>query len=332
MIFTKPSVSPDVRARPFGAEREFANLVVDLLVLAPAPRSCRSTPPRDGSTSRWECCRSPSHGWKCLPAITSARTASLRVRPCAPASAGRRRPRSRRYPLALVSILSLILMKPRSVSCDADFLETDLLDVCAARPAATEARRSTLSSFFSPPCASTVIVTESFADLGVRDLRPGDDADAALLERALDLFRRIRHPRAEGCVERHRVDQRVTAVPNALKTSANSHPTAPAPTMMIALGAFSRMSASSDEMMVDLFSSSPACEGPLHAGTGREHDGFLRILRLVLAVGRLHGDGVLAGELCGAFDVRDLVLLEEKFDSLGVLQRLTARERFIAGL
>ncbi len=49
----------------------------------------------------------------------------------------------------------------------------------------------------------------------------------------------------------------VTCDPKALKTSANSQPTAPAPTITIDLGAFSRMSASSDEMIVVLFSSRP---------------------------------------------------------------------------
>ena len=54
----------------------------------------------------------------------------------------------------------------------------------------------------------------------------------------------------------------VTCVPNALKTSANSQPTAPAPTMTIDFGAFSRISASSDEMTVVLFSSRPICGSP----------------------------------------------------------------------
>jgi hypothetical protein len=40
----------------------------------------------------------------------------------------------------------------------------------------------------------------------------------------------------------------VTSVPKALKTSANSQPTAPAPTIAIAFGAFSRNSASVLEM------------------------------------------------------------------------------------
>ena len=54
----------------------------------------------------------------------------------------------------------------------------------------------------------------------------------------------------------------VTLLPNALNTSANSQPTAPAPTIAIACGARSRISASSDEMTVVLLSSRPACGRP----------------------------------------------------------------------
>ncbi len=54
----------------------------------------------------------------------------------------------------------------------------------------------------------------------------------------------------------------VTCVPKEAKTSANSHPTAPAPTMIIDLGAFSTTSASSDEITVFLFRSSPICGRP----------------------------------------------------------------------
>ena len=59
-----------------------------------------------------------------------------------------------------------------------------------------------------------------------------------------------------------RTSMRVTCVPKAVKTSANSHPTAPAPMIAIVLGAFSRISASSDEMTVVLLSSSPICGRP----------------------------------------------------------------------
>ena len=56
---------------------------------------------------------------------------------------------------------------------------------------------------------------------------------------------------------RGRASIRVTFVPNALKTSANSHPTAPAPTTAMVAGACSRNSASSELMTVVLLSSSP---------------------------------------------------------------------------
>ena len=65
------------------------------------------------------------------------------------------------------------------------------------------------------------------------------------------------------------------------------------------------------------------------AGTGRDDDGFLRVVLLVLAVDRLDRDDVLAGKRSGPLDPRDLVLLEEELDALGVLQA-TARDRFIA--
>ena len=55
---------------------------------------------------------------------------------------------------------------------------------------------------------------------------------------------------------------RVTRLPNALKTSANSQPTAPAPTMAIVVGACSSTRASSEDMTVVLFSSRPICGSP----------------------------------------------------------------------
>ncbi len=55
----------------------------------------------------------------------------------------------------------------------------------------------------------------------------------------------------------------VTLVPKALKMSANSEPTAPAPTTIIDLGAASRKSASSELMTVVLLISSPIWGIPL---------------------------------------------------------------------
>ena len=89
----------------------------------------------------------------------------------------------------------------------------------------------------------------------------------------------------------------VTCEPNALKTSANSQPTAPAPTMAIDFGAFSRISASSDEMTVVLFSSRPICGSPFTREPVEMTIAFLRVVLLLLAVGGLHRHGVLAGEL-----------------------------------
>ena len=54
----------------------------------------------------------------------------------------------------------------------------------------------------------------------------------------------------------------VTLVPKALKMSANSQPTAPAPITAIVLGACSRNSASSELITVVLLISSPICGMP----------------------------------------------------------------------
>ena len=54
----------------------------------------------------------------------------------------------------------------------------------------------------------------------------------------------------------------VTFVPNSWKTSANSQPTAPQPTIAMVAGAFSRISTSSDERMFFLSSVSPIAGMP----------------------------------------------------------------------
>ena len=55
----------------------------------------------------------------------------------------------------------------------------------------------------------------------------------------------------------------VTSVPKALKTSANSQPTAPAPTIASRFGAVSRKSASSEVITVVPLSARPTCGSPL---------------------------------------------------------------------
>ena len=77
----------------------------------------------------------------------------------------------------------------------------------------------------------------------------------------------------------------VTLVPKALKMSANSQPTAPAPTMASVFGACSRNSASSELMTVVLLISRPICGIPFTREPVAMTTAFLR---LVLVVPHLH--------------------------------------------
>src|SRR5678809_1032400 len=63
----------------------------------------------------------------------------------------------------------------------------------------------------------------------------------------------------------------------------------------------------------------------LHARSGRDDDPLLGIVLLLLTVGGLHDDGLAAGEPARALDPGHLVLLEQRFDALGVLRADTAR-------
>ena len=117
----------------------------------------------------------------------------------------------------------------------------------------------------------------------------------------------------------------VTCEPNALNTSANSQPTAPAPTMTIDFGAFSRTSASSDEMIVVLFSSRPTCGSPFTREPVEMTTAFFASCFSSLPSGVFTATLFLSGELRGALDVGDLVLLEEELDALGVLRADGAR-------
>ena len=112
---------------------------------------------------------------------------------------------------------------------------------------------SDVSSFFSPP-ASTVIVTESLPTFTLPSLAPVRTSIFRFLKARSTSFEQSASStgRMFGITS-----TRVTCDPKAAKTSANSQPTAPAPTMVIVFGAFSRISASSDESTVFLFSSRP---------------------------------------------------------------------------
>ena len=52
--------------------------------------------------------------------------------------------------------------------------------------------------------------------------------------------------------------------------------------------------------------------------SGRDHDRFLRLVLLFFALS-LNRDGILADYFSGSLDPRDLVLLEQELDALGVL-------------
>ena len=117
----------------------------------------------------------------------------------------------------------------------------------------------------------------------------------------------------------------VTCEPKALKTSANSQPTAPAPTMTIDFGAFSRMSASSDEMTVVLFSSRPDLRQALTREPVEMTTAFFASCFSSLPSAVLTATAFLPASVAGALDPRDLVLLEQELDALGVLRADGAR-------
>jgi hypothetical protein len=108
-----------------------------------------------------------------------------------------------------------------------------MFSITGARPAATSTM-SVLRSFFSPP-ASTVIETESLAAFTFEILAPV----RIVIPRFLNA--RSTSLDASGVLERRTFGMTsisVTWEPKALKTSANSQPTAPAPTMDDRLGRF----------------------------------------------------------------------------------------------
>ena len=121
----------------------------------------------------------------------------------------------------------------------------------------------------------------------------------------------------------------VTCEPNALKTSANSQPTAPAPTMMSVFGAFSRMSASSDEMIVVLFSSRPTCGNPLTREPVAMITAFFASCFSSLPSGVF--TETLFFPVITAVPLRYVILFFLKRNSTPFeFCKLTARERFIA--
>jgi hypothetical protein len=171
-----------------------------------------------------------------------------------------------------------------------------------------------LSSFFSPRFDGHR--DGVLGHLHVRDLRAGEDVDLALLEGALDLLRGIRV--LDGEDVGHHLDQRDLRSEGGEDVGELTADGARADDDD-RLGRFleeQRLVGGDDGLLVQL---EPDLRQPLHARAGGDDDGLLRVVLLLLPVGRLHADGVLAGELRGALDPGDLVLLEQELDALGVL-------------
>ena len=127
-----------------------------------------------------------------------------------------------------------------------------------ARPAATSTF-STSSVCFLPP-VSTLMVTELFPTFTSLILAPGRTSIFRFLK--LLVSSALQSASSSGRMTGS-ASIRVIWVPKAAKTSANSQPTAPAPTTAMVFGAFSSTSTSSDESTVVLFSSSPIWGRPL---------------------------------------------------------------------
>ena len=148
-------------------------------------------------------------------------------------------------------------MKPRSVSCNAVLLEADVLDV---RRATGGDEHVFDFQVLLRARHSTVNVTEFLPTLTFEILAPVSTVIPRFLKDRAEFHANVGVFERQSCFGI--TSTSVTCVPNALNTSANSQPTAPAPTMAIVFGAFSRISASSDEMTVVLFSSRPTCGRP----------------------------------------------------------------------
>jgi hypothetical protein len=161
---------------------------------------------------------------------------ALRASPCAPASAGRPRRRWRRRP-SRWSRTVVDLDEAALGGLHAGFLEADVLDV--RRAAGGHEHDVHLSSFFSPP-ASTGMVTPFLPFFTVPSLAPVMTSMPRFLKALLSSAEQ-----SSSSTGRMRgiTSSSVTLEPKALKTSANSQPTAPAPTTAIVLGADGRASA-----------------------------------------------------------------------------------------
>ena len=185
---------------------------------------------------------------------------------------------------------------------------------------------STSSSFFSPP-TSTVIFTLAAPILTWPILAP----DQTSMPRFL---KALASSAEQSASSRGRMtgatSTRVTLVPNALKTSANSQPTAPAPTTAIDFGAFSRTRTSSLDSTVVLLSSSPACGSPFTREPVAMTTAFFAVCVSALPSAPVTLTSMPPASVPVPMIVVILFFLKRKSTPLEFCCD-TARERFIAG-
>ena len=197
-------------------------------------------------------------------------------------------------PLAVVSILLVDLDEAAVGELHAGFLEPDVLDV---RRAAGGDEHDVGLELLLLAARLDRHRDGVLAGLHVRDLGAGEHGDAALLERALDFLGRV------GVLERedgrHHVDQRYLRAERIEDVGelAADRAGADDDDRLGRLLEDERFVGRDDGRLVQL---EPDLRQTAHAGTGGDDDGFLRVVLLVLAVGRLDGDDVLAGERSGA--------------------------------
>ena len=140
--------------------------------------------------------------------------------------------------------------------------------VFTARPAAISTFSASIVSVLPPDLDGERDAV--LPHVGLRHLGAGMHRDPALPVALGEHVASTRRPRAAGCAAAPRSAS--PCVPKALKMSANSLPTAPAPITAIVFGAFSRNSASSELMTVVLLISSPICGMPFTREPGGDHD------------------------------------------------------------
>src|SRR6185312_3903205 len=199
-----------------------------------------------------------------------------------------------KMPGALVSMRSLIRMKPRSVSWTPASLSPSS-STLGARPAATSTF-STVRSFFAPP-DSTDSVTASFFTVA-------PDTRAPVMTSSLR-FRNLRPERAEDVGEFAPHSAGADHRQRLRRFLQHEH---------IIRGEHRR----TIQLESDLRQSA-------HARAGADHDGLLRVVLLLLALGALHRHGSAARQAARALEPGDLVLLEEDLHPLGVLLAHSAR-------